>query len=217
VLGNFSARRVDLGPARSTPVRELIPSHQEDVMRTLIVTAFVSADGVMEAPGGGTYRNAGWTFKDVEFDEAAYEIKGREQEETSALLLGRLSYEEFAPVWPTMSEFAGYNAMPRYVVSTTMSGDDSRWPATILRSIDDVAALKGTEGGPIAVHGSARLGQSLADAGLVDRYHLLVFPLLLGAGKRLFSESDKDATKLTLTEHAVYSNGVQKQVFDVVR
>jgi len=186
-------------------------------MRTLIVTAFVSADGVMEAPGGDTgYRNAGWTFKNVEFDEAAYEIKGREQEETTALLLGRRSYEDFAPVWPTMAEFATYNAMPRYVVSTTLAADDPRWPATVLRSIDDVAALKQTEGGPIAVHGSATLGQSLADAGLVDRYHLLVFPLLLGAGKRLFSESDKDATRLTLTEHAVYSNGVQKQVFDVV-
>ena len=186
-------------------------------MRTLIVTAFVSADGVMEAPGGDTgYRNAGWTFKNVEFDEAAYEIKGREQEETTALLLGRRSYEDFAPVWPTMAEFATYNAMPRYVVSTTLAADDPRWPATVLRSIDDVAALKQTEGGPIAVHGSATLGQSLADAGLVDRYHLLVFPLLLGAGKRLFSESDKDATKLTLTDHAAYSNGVQKQVFDVV-
>jgi dihydrofolate reductase len=187
-------------------------------MRTLIVTAFVSADGVMEAPGGDTgYRNAGWTFKNVEFDPAAYEIKGREQEETSALLLGRRSYETFAPVWPKMEEFAGYNAMPRYVVSTTLTGDDPRWPATILRSIDDVAELKQTEGGPIAVHGSAKLGQSLADAGLVDRYHLLVFPLLLGAGQRLFSESDKDATKLTLVEHEAYSNGVQKQVFDVVR
>jgi dihydrofolate reductase len=186
-------------------------------MRTLIVTAFVSTDGVMEGPGGGSYRNAGWTFKDVEFDEAAYELKGREQEETGALLLGRRSYEEFAPVWPTMPEFAGYNAMPRYVVSTTLAAEDSRWPATILRSLDDVAALKQTEGGPIAVHGSASLGQSLADAGLVDRYHLLVFPLLLGAGTRLFSESAKDTTKLRLTEHAVYSNGVQKQVFDVVR
>jgi dihydrofolate reductase len=67
------------------------------------------------------------------------------------------------------------------------------------------------------VHGSATLGHSLADAGLVDRYHLLVFPLLLGAGKRLFSEADKDTTKLDLVEHAVYSNGIQKQVFDVVR
>src|SRR4029450_12836882 len=186
-------------------------------LRRPTVPCLVSPDGVREGPGGGSYRNAGWTFKDVEFDEAAYEIKGREQEETSALLLGRRSYEEFAPVWPTMAEFAGYNAMPRYVVSTTLSSDDERWPATILRSLDDVAALKETEGGPIAVHGSATLGQSLADAGLVDRYHLLVFPLLLGAGKRLFSESAKAPTTPTLTEPAVYSNGVQKQVFDVVR
>jgi dihydrofolate reductase len=116
-----------------------------------------------------------------------------------------------------MPEFAGYNAMPRYVVSTTLAAEDPRWPATILRSVDDVAALKQTEGGPIAVHGSASLGQSLADAGLVDRYHLLVFPVLLGAGTRLFSETGKDTTKLKLTEHAVYSNGIQKQVFDVVR
>jgi dihydrofolate reductase len=187
-------------------------------MRTLIVTAFVSLDGVMEAPGGEAgYRNAGWTFTDVEFDEAAYEIKGREQGEAAALLLGRRSYEAFAPVWPTMEDFAGYNAMPRYVVSTTLDDDDSRWPATVLRSLDDVAALKQTVGGPILMHGSATLGRALADAGLVDRYHLLVFPLLLGAGLRLFSDTDKDTTVLTLVEHEVYGNGVQKQVFDVRR
>ncbi|KRC63691.1 deaminase [Aeromicrobium sp. Root236] len=187
-------------------------------MRDLIVTAFVSLDGVMEAPGGESgYRNAGWTFQDIEFDPAAYELKGREQEETTALLMGRTSYEAFAPVWPTMEEFAGYNAMPRYVVSTTLQQDDSRWPATILRSLDDVAALKQTDGGPIAVHGSATLGRSLADAGLVDRYHLLVFPVLLGAGKRLFSDADRDKTMLKLVEQQAYSNGIQKQVFDVVR
>ncbi|GAB3238134.1 dihydrofolate reductase family protein [Glycomyces halotolerans] len=187
-------------------------------MRKLIVTAFVSVDGVMEAPGGEDgYRNTGWTFKTVEFDEAAYEIKAREQEETGALLLGRRSYEAFAPVWPTMEEFAGYNAMPRYVVSTTLEEDDPKWPATVLRSLDEVAALKETEGGPIAVHGSAELGRSLADAGLVDRYHLLVFPVLLGAGKRLWSEADKDWTKLRLVEQEAYGNGVQKQIFDVVR
>jgi dihydrofolate reductase len=187
-------------------------------MRTLIVTAFVSLDGVMEAPGGEPgYRNAGWTFKDVPFDEAAYELKAREEEETTALLFGRVSYEAFAPVWPTMDEFAEYNAMPRYVVSTTLQQEDERWPATILRSVDDVAALKETEGGPIAVHGSATLGAALADAGLVDRYHLLVFPLLLGAGKRLFSTADKDTTKLQLVEHEAYGNGIQKQIFDVVR
>ena len=186
-------------------------------MRPLIVTAFVSVDGVMEAPGGGDHRSAGWTFQLVEFDEAVYELKSREQEETTALLLGRKTYEEFAPVWPTMEEFTEYNAMPKYVVSTTLEADDPGWPATILRSVDDVAALKETDGGPIAVHGSASLGASLADAGLVDRYHLLVFPVLLGAGKRLFSEADKDATKLRLVEHEVYGNGVQKQVLEVVK
>ena len=187
-------------------------------MRTLIYTAFVSIDGVVEAPGGEPgYRNSGWTFQDIEFDPAAYEIKGREQEETTALLLGRTTYEEFAPVWPTMEEFAEYNAMPRYVVSTTLQSDDSRWPATILRSLDEVAELKQSEGGPIAVHGSATLGAALADAGLVDRYHLLVFPVLLGAGKRLFSEADKDKTMLELVEYEAYPNGIQKQVFNVVR
>jgi dihydrofolate reductase len=186
-------------------------------MRTLIVTAFVSLDGVMEAPGGEPgYRNTGWTFEHVEFDEVAYELKAREQEEAGALLLGRRSYEAFAPVWPSMEEFAGYNAMPRYVVSTTLEGEDPRWPATVLRSLDEVAALKETEGGPIIVHGSAELGWGLADAGLVDRYHLLVFPLLLGAGKRLFSGADKDAVKLRPVEQELYSNGIQKQVFDVL-
>ncbi|SDD58553.1 dihydrofolate reductase family protein [Glycomyces harbinensis] len=188
-------------------------------MRQLIVTAFVSLDGVMEAPGGEPgYRNTGWTFKDIEFLPEAYDLKAREQDEAGALLIGRRSYEAFAPVWPTMvDEFAGYNAMPRYVVSTTLKEEDGRWPATILRSIDEVAALKETEGGPISVHGSATLGKSLADAGLVDRYHLLVFPKLLGAGRRLFSEADKDAVNLELVEHEAYANGIQKQVFDVKR
>jgi dihydrofolate reductase len=99
-------------------------------MRTLIVTAFVSADGVMEGPGGGDYRNAGWTFNDVTFDEAAYELKGREQRDADLLLMGRRSYEEFAPAWPSMQEFARYNTLPRYVVSRTLTVDDPRWPAT---------------------------------------------------------------------------------------
>ncbi|RSD21461.1 dihydrofolate reductase family protein [Amycolatopsis eburnea] len=191
-------------------------------MRTLISTSFVSLDGVVEAPGGESgYRNAGWTFKDVEFEPAAYEIKGTEQEESTALLLGRVSYEAFAPIWPTMTvEFAGYNAMPKYVVSTTLQEADlvDNWgETTILRSLDDVAALKETEGGPIIVNGSATLNRSLADAGLIDRLHLLVFPVLLGAGKRLFSETDKDKQNLKLIDSASYGNGIQKLVYEFVR
>lgn len=190
-------------------------------MRTLISTAFVSLDGVMEAPGGEPgYRNSGWTFKNVDFLPEAYEIKGREQKEATAMLLGRVSYQAFSQVWPDMAEFADYKVMPKYVVSTTLTEDDlvTNWgETTILRSLDEVAALKETEGGPIILHGSARLNHGLSDAGLIDRYHLLVFPLLLGAGKRLFSAADKDARKLKLVEHEVYANGLQKQVFDVVR
>lgn len=190
-------------------------------MRTLISTAFISLDGVVEGPGGEPgYRNSGWTFKQVEFVPEAYEIKGREQEEATAILMGRVSYEAFSPVWPDMKEFAGYKAMPKYVVSTTLTEDNlvSNWgETTILRSLDQVAALKETEGGPIIVHGSASLNQGLSDAGLIDRYHLLVFPLLLGAGKRLFSTTDKDAQKLKLVEYGAYANGLQKNVFDVVR
>ncbi|WP_328512229.1 dihydrofolate reductase family protein [Streptomyces sp. NBC_00376] len=190
-------------------------------MRTLISTAFVSLDGVVEAPGGEPgYRNSGWTFKDMEFVPEAFEIKGREQQEAAAMMMGRVSYEAFSPVWPDMADFADYKAMPKYVVSTTLTESDlvSGWgETTILRSLDDVAALKETEGGPIIIHGSATLNQNLSDAGLIDRYHLLVFPLLLGAGKRLFSSTDKDTQKLKLVEHEAYSNGLQKNVFDVIR
>lgn len=190
-------------------------------MRTLITTAFVSLDGVVEGPGGEPgYRNSGWTFQDIEFDPAAYELKGREQGEATAMMMGRVSYEAFAPVWPGMTEeFPGYNAMPKYVVSTTLQEADlvTNWgETTILRSLDDVATLKETDGGPIIVHGSAALNRALSDAGLIDRYHLLVFPVLLGAGKRLFSETDKDKQQLRVVESETYSNGIQKLVYDVI-
>lgn len=119
-----------------------------------------------------------------------------------------------------MEEFAVYNAMPKYVVSTTLAESDlaTDWgETTILRSLEEVAELKRSEGGPILVHGSATLGRSLSDAGLVDRYHLLVFPLLLGAGKRMFSDQDRDKQMLRLVESEAYRNGIQKLVYDVVR
>ena len=183
-------------------------------MRTLIVTEFISLDGVVDSPGGGEHPHAGWTFKDVPFEEAAYEIKGREQTEAGAMVMGRVSYDEFAPVWPTMEEFAEYNAMPKYVVSTTLT--DPEWNNTsVLGSLDEVAALKQGDGGTILVHGRPTLARNLAAAGLDDRDHLLVFPVLLGGGKRLFGEGDK--TRLSLVEHAAYANGIQLNVFDVVR
>ena len=185
-------------------------------MRSLIVTEFMSLDGVIDSPGGGNHPQAGWTFKDVEMDEAAYEIKGREQAEAGAMLIGRVSYDEFAPVWPKMEEFAEYNAMPKYVVSSTLT--DPQWANTsVLRSLDEVAEHKQGDGGSILVHGSATLAKGLAAAGLVDRYHLLIFPVVLGSGKRLFATDGAQKQKLKLAESATYANGIQLAVYDVVR
>jgi dihydrofolate reductase len=192
-------------------------------MRTLIYTAFVSLDGVVDSPGGGpteSHRSAGWTFTDIEFLPEAYELKGREQEEATAMMVGRASYAAFSAVWPGLSEFAAYKVMPKYVVSTTATESDlvDDWgETTILRSLDDVADLKQTDGGPIIIHGSATLARTLSDARLLDRYHLLVYPVLLGAGRRMFSDTDRDKQLLTLVESESYRNGIQKLVYDVVR
>ncbi|WP_394213959.1 dihydrofolate reductase family protein [Brachybacterium vulturis] len=189
--------------------------------RQLIVTEFLTLDGVMEAPGGGGHPQAGWTFQGLEFVPAAYEIKQTEQEEAGALLLGRVSFEEFAPVWPGMDEeFRLYNRMPKHVVSTTLSAErvsGTGWESChLLRDLEEVRALKRSEGGPLLVHRSARLVQSLVAADLVDRYHLLTFPVLLCAGKRLFA-ADAPAQRLELVRSADFSNGVRMAVYDVRR
>jgi dihydrofolate reductase len=192
-------------------------------MRKLIYTAFVSLDGVVDSPGGGSrsenHRSGGWTYKDLDFLPEAYEIKGRESEEATALMFGRTSYEVFSPVWPEMEDFANLKELPKYVVSTTLERDalvDNWGDTTILRSLDDVAKLKETDGGPIVIHGSATLARTLADANLIDRYHLLVFPVLLGAGKRMFSDTDRDKQMLRVVESETYANGITKFVYDVV-
>src|SRR4051794_13705542 len=140
-------------------------------MRTLFTTHFVSLDGVAEAPGGEPgYRHSGWTL-DVEADPAVYENKGREQEEATAMLMGARSYEAFAPVWPTMDYFAGYNAMPKYVVSSTISHPE--WNnTTVLSSLDEVAELKSAGCGTIVVHGSLLLTHALLPPSLADRIAL---------------------------------------------
>ncbi|GAB3974169.1 dihydrofolate reductase family protein [Plantactinospora veratri] len=192
-------------------------------MRTLIYTAFVSLDGVVDSPGGGTrteaHRSGGWTYKDIDFRPEAYEIKGRETEEATALMFGRASYEAFAPVWPGMEDFAALKELPKFVVSTTLGQDalvDNWGDITILRSLEDVAKVKESEGGPIFIHGSATLARNLSDAGLIDRYHLLVFPVLLGAGKRMFSDTDKEKQMLKVVESETYANGITKLVYDVL-
>jgi dihydrofolate reductase len=192
-------------------------------MREIVYTAFMSLDGVVDSPGGGPgeeHRSGGWVFKDVEFLPEAYELKGEELAETSALMFGRRSYEAFATTWPQSEDHVAYKDLPKYVVSSTLSEDAlvGGWgETTILRSTADVARLRDGDGGAIFIHGSAELARTLADAGLVDRYNLLVFPVLLGAGKSAFSAADRAKDVLRLRESKGYPNGVVKVLYDVVR
>ncbi|GIF39449.1 dihydrofolate reductase family protein [Actinoplanes xinjiangensis] len=192
-------------------------------MRDLVYTGFMSLDGVVDSPGGGPgeeHRSGGWVFKDLEFVEEAWSLKGEELADTTALMFGRRSYQAFAQTWPGSEDHAGYRDLPKYVVSSTLPGDavvDGWGPTTILRSADDVAALKQGDGGAIFIHGSAELARRLSDAGLIDRYHLLVFPVLLGAGKSLFGRADRDKHMLTLRESQSYPNGILKLIYDVRR
>ncbi|MGW2157954.1 dihydrofolate reductase family protein [Nonomuraea sp. NPDC001699] len=191
-------------------------------MRDLIYTGFMSLDGIVDSPGGGPgeeHRSGGWVAKDIEFLPEAFSLKGEELEDTTALMFGRRSYEAFAPIWRDSEDHAAYKDLPKYVVSTTLSDDDlvEGWgPTTILRSADDVVELKKSEGGAIFIHGSAELARRLSESGLIDRYNLLVFPVLLGAGKSLFSEADKDKQVLSLRASAAYPNGIVKLIYDVV-
>lgn len=189
--------------------------------RELVWTGFVSLDGVVDSPGGEAegHRSGGWVMK-TEFVPEAYALKAEELAETTALMFGRRSYEVFAPFWPGSEDHVAYKDLPKYVVSTTLAEDKivEGWgPIEILRSVDDIAALKQSEGGAIFIHGSAELARRLSDADLIDRYNLLVFPLLLGAGKSVFSRADRDQQKLSLRESAAYSNGIVKVLYDVVR
>jgi dihydrofolate reductase len=182
-------------------------------MRTVIVTEFISLDGVVEAPGGEQdYKHTGWTF-DIEEDPTMYDFKLEEVREAEALLLGRRTYESFADAWPERDgEFADrFNSMPKYVVSSTLQ--DPPWNDTTVIGFDDVEALRAGDGGPIQVAGSAQLAQALHKAGLVDQWNLMVFPVILGSGKRLFPTDAEDKQKLRLAETRTYSNGVQLQVF----
>ena len=167
-------------------------------MRRIVVTEFVSADGVMEDPGGAEgFRHGGWTFKFN--DEEGMKYKLDETLAHDALLLGRVTYEGFAKAWPGITDDAGFadkmNSMPKYVVSRTLT--EATWNnSTILRGdlAEEVGALKAKDGGDILVAGSASLVRGLTELGLVDEYRLMVFPIALGEGKRLFDCLGEAAT-----------------------
>jgi dihydrofolate reductase len=169
-------------------------------MGRIVVTEFVSLDGVMQAPGGEDFKYPGWTF---EFDrgEDGNQFKLDETLEADALLLGRITYESFAGAWPEREgPFAEkFNAMPKYVVSSTL--EDPGWNNTTVlmgEAVEEASKLKEQVDGVIQVPGSLRLVQALFEADLVDQLNLMVFPVVLGTGRRLFGEqSEKSDWRLT--------------------
>ena len=168
-------------------------------MGRIVVTEFVSLDGVMEAPGGEDFKYPGWSF---EFDrgEEGNKFKLDETLEADALLIGRVTYEGFAGAWPSRKgEFADkFNSMPKYLVSSTVR--DPEWNNTSVLDgdvVEEVSKLRQELDGVIQVPGSRRLVQTLIENDLVDELHLMIFPVVLGTGKRVFGDtSDKKTMRL---------------------
>jgi dihydrofolate reductase len=186
-------------------------------MGRIVVTEFISVDGVIEAPGPvEDYKHRGWTF-DFDRGTEGNQFKVDELFEAEAQLLGRVTYEGFAAAWPSMGDMGDFgekmNNMPKYVFSNTLETAD--WNnSTILRGdlADEIAKLKDEIDGVILVAGSARLVQGLLAHGLVDELRLMVFPILLGSGKRLFAD-DTDKTVLRLADAKTVGDGVEILTF----
>jgi len=183
---------------------------KEDRMGRIVVTEFVSLDGVMEEPGGSeNFGQGGWSFKISRGDEGD-KFKLDEAFSSEALLLGRVTYEGFAAAWPSREgEFADkFNSMPKYVVSSTL--DEPEWNnSTVLKGdiTEEVGKLRREQEDDIVVHGSAQLVQALIENDLVDEFRLMVYPVVLGSGKRLFGDTS-DGKPLRLVDSKVVGDGV---------
>jgi dihydrofolate reductase len=185
-------------------------------MGRIVVTEFISLDGVIEDPGGSEdYKYGGWSFEISRGDEGD-KFKLDEALDSAALLLGRVTYEGFASAWPSRDgEFADkFNNMPKYVVSSTLK--DPEWTNTTVLGDDlaaEVSRLKEEIDGDIVVHGSAQLAQALVEQGLVDELRLMVFPVVLGSGKRLFGETS-DKKPLRLSDSRTVGDGVAILIYE---
>ena len=179
-------------------------------MGKIVVTEFMSLDGVVEDPGGAEdFKHSGWSFEISRGDEGD-KFKLDETMSSEVLLLGRRTYEGFAKAWPAREgEFADkFNTMPKYVVSSTL--EKPEWNnSTVLKGgvAEEVAKLKREHDGDILVHGSPQLVQALIEHDLVDELRLMVFPVVLGSGKRLFGETS-DKKTLKLVDSKVVGEGV---------
>lgn len=185
-------------------------------MGRIIVTEFVSLDGVMEAPGGGEgYKHAGWTFQ-INRGEEGNTFKLKETLDSDALLLGRVTYEGFAEAWPSRTgEFADkFNGMPKYVISSTLK--NAAWNnSTLLKGdvAEEVTTLKETLKGNIVVHGSAQLIQALLANDLIDELRLMVFPVILGSGRKLFGAMEHQKSMKLISSQTV-GDGVQILIYE---
>jgi len=191
---------------------------KEEQVGRIVVTEFVSLDGVMQAPGGEDFKYPGWSF---EFDrgEDGDQFKLEETRASEALLLGRVTYEGFAGAWPSRDgEFADkFNSMPKYVVSSTLESPE--WNNTTVLNgdvVEEVTKLKQDVDGDIVVHGSAQLVHALVDNDLVDELRLMVFPVVLGTGKRVFGETS-DKKTMRLVESKTVGEGVPILIFEPAR
>jgi dihydrofolate reductase len=188
-------------------------------MGKIVVTEFVSIDGVMEDPGGGEdFKHGGWSFKFDRGDEGN-QFKADETMGADAMLLGRRTYEGFAQAWPSrQGEFADkFNTMPKYVVSSTLT--DPEWTNTTVLDGDvreSVERVRGEVDGDVIVHGSAQLVHALLEHDLVDELRLMVFPVVLGSGKRAFGELS-DMRALRLAESEAVGDGVLLVVYERAR
>jgi dihydrofolate reductase len=188
-------------------------------MRKIIVTEFISLDGVIEDPGGAeSFEHGGWTRN--YWDDAIGKFKFDELFASDAQLLGRVTYQGFAAAWPSQSDEAGFadrmNNMPKYVVSTTLANPQWNNSHVIKAHVaQEIANLKQQPGASILVAGSGTLIQTLIQHDLVDEYHLLVYPVVLGSGKRLFHSDTR--TDLKLVESQTFSSGVVLLVYQTER
>lgn len=169
----------------------------------LVATEYVSLDGVFDEPGR-------WSFPF--FNEEAQQFKWDELQASDALLLGRRTYEGFAAAWPTMTGTGEFgekmNSMPKYVVSSTL--EKAEWTGSVLiknNVVEEVRKLRAKPGGDLLLSGSAQLFNALAKAGLIDLYRLMLHPIAIGKGKRLFDES-ADKPPLALTEVKRFASGI---------
>jgi len=185
-------------------------------MGRIVVTEFVSLDGVIEDPGGAeNFKHGGWSFEIARGAEGD-KFKLDEAFASEALLLGRVTFEGFAAAWPSREgEFADkFNSMPKYVVSSTL--DEPEWNnSTVLKGdvAEEVGKLRHEQDGDIVVHGSAQLVQALVENDLVDEFRLMVYPVVLGSGKRLFGETS-DKKPLRLVESKVVGDGVSILIYE---